>query len=34
MGLFENVLLKRIFGNVRKERKSEGRKDGRDDGRD
>jgi hypothetical protein len=26
--LFETVVLRRIFGNVRKERKSEGRKEG------
>jgi hypothetical protein len=34
LDLFENVVLGRIFGNVRKERKSKGMKDGRNEGRD
>jgi predicted transposase YdaD len=34
LDLFENVVLRRILGKVRKERKSKGTKDGRNEGRD
>ena len=33
MGLFENAVLRRIYGTVRKERKSEGKKNFAKEGR-